>query len=306
MRTAYGLAIALLSAPVLAQTPAPAPGAQPAAAPAADAPAPPAARSAIQGIENDLPVPPPPSSQAQKAVPFGVQVYEALDRPQGDAPFAFLRDAVNSLGGICTSVAEYQKVAPPPGMLAHKVKCGGRPVYLLTVDRNGKMLLDGGNGSVQAIRPTDGPVITESGAAAAGAPRKDPFGRVNDQIPVEDVKRDPTANRKDAIIAPGDPRAWARWLLIGLFFAAALVGLLMYNRFKYYGRYVPSASAPLRFPSEVKDLMIEESQEIYPDYWLHPTGIIIIRGRHGKRRVFDKKLYAMMYYRWGFKFRQLR
>jgi hypothetical protein len=52
--------------------------------------------------------------------------------------------------------------------------------------------------------------------------------------------------------------------------------------------------------------MIEESQEIYPDYWLHPTGIHIIRGRHGKRRVFDKKLYAMMYYRWGFKFRQLR
>ncbi|MCA3254960.1 MAG: hypothetical protein INF91_05000 [Alphaproteobacteria bacterium] len=306
MPVRFAILLGLFASAAVAQTAAPAQSPAPAPAAAPSSPPPAAALpSRVQGIENDLPLPPPPSTLGPKTLPFGLQVYEALDKPKGDAPFAYLRDAVNSLGGICTNVTEYQKMTGAPGVLVHKIKCGPRPAYLLTIDQTGKMLLDGGNGAVAPMRPQDGPIIAEGGRNGAAAV-KDPFGRVNDQIPVEAVKRDPTAKGKGAIIEPGDPRAWARWLLIGLFFVAVIVGVLMYNRFKYYGRYVPSASAPLRFPSEVKDLMIEESQEIHPDYWQHPTGIIIIRGRHGKRRVFDKKLYAMLYYRWGFKFRQLR
>ena len=301
MRHSFALLLASMAVPALAQSSGPV---QPAEQPRVQGPAPMAAR----GLENDLPIPAPPS-QTPRVVPFGQQVYQALERPQGDVPFSFLRDAVNSLGGICTSVTEFQKQSSQPAVLTHKVKCASRPLYVLTVDRGGKMLIGGGDGSVPPMRPADGQIVTEAGAVAAAAPgaaANARFGRVNDQIPLEAVKRDPLANRKDGIIQPGDPRAWARWLLIGIFAAGVLIAVLMYNRYKHYGRYVPSASAPLRFPSEVKDQMIEESREVHPDYWLHPTGIIIIRGRHGKRRVFDSKFYAMLYYRWGFKFRQLR
>lgn len=259
----------------------------------------PVAESAI------TPIAPPPEVVSK----FGAQVYRALTEGNPAASGAFIRDAINSLGGICPNVKAFQRVGPPSKLLTFKARCGKRPLYLLTVDISGRMLVDGGDGRVPAMGPADGEIFDSNGESmsADGKPKTGKGGKpADDDIPLDDVKRaGPVA--VSSVGAAARPNWWLPWLAGILVVLSLVAGFAMYVRFNAPSGMAPRhSSAPRRYPSELKDEMIEQSPELLPDMWLHASGVYIVRGRHGKRRVFGHRWNAMLYYRWGYKILQLR
>lgn len=269
------------------------------------------------GLKTDAPVAGPASGGAAVGQPiepvskFGAQVYRALTDGDQAVSGAFLRDAINSLGGICPNVSVFQRVGPKNKLLTFKVRCAKRPLYLLTVDELGRMLVDGGDGRVPAMGASDGEVFNGSGESLSDdGPTKARrgAGRADDRIPLDDVKRaGPVA--VSSVGAPQGQNQWLPWLaafllLIGLVAAFALY--LRFNAGASTGMAPRHSSAPRRYPTELKDEMIAESVEELPDMWLHASGVYIVRGRHGKRRVFAHRWNAMIYYRWGYKILQIR
>jgi hypothetical protein len=255
---------------------------------------------------------PAPSSVGRPVEPvskFGAQVYRALTEGDPKISGAFMRDAINSVGGICLNVTEFQRVGPKSKLLTHKVRCGKRPLYILTVDELGRMLIDGGDGRVPAMGPTDGEIFNGNGESISGdGPKKPGEGRRpgDDRIPVEDVKRaGPVAMGS---VGPAERQnSWLPWIASFMMLVSLFAAFALFLRFNAGSGMAPRHSgAPRRYPSELKDEMIAESVEELPDMWLHGSGVYIVRGRHGKRRVFAHRWNAMLYYRWGYKILQLR
>ena len=242
---------------------------------------------------------------------FGVQVYRALQDSKPEASGAYMRDAINSLGGICPNVSSYQRVGPATKLMTYKVQCGKRPIYLLTVDEVGRMLADGGDGRVPAMNAAEGQIYKGDGDRGYGL--ADASGRSakgdndnNDEIPLEAVnKSGPVAVTS---VGAMDGKAKVLPYAAGFILVVSVIGAaIMYLRFNGPNGMAPRASnAPRRYPSELKDQMIAESPEILPDVWAHQSGIYIVRGRHGKRRVFKKRWQALLYHRYGYKVMQVR
>ena len=248
----------------------------------------------------------PPEEVVNK---FGAQVYRALTDGDPTASGGFLRDAINSLGGICPNVTAFQRVGPKSRLLSFKVRCAKRPLYILTVDVAGRMLVDGGDGRVPTMGPTDGEVFNGLGESVNGDSKKKPRragAPAEDQIPVDDVKSAGPVAVSSVGAAEGQ-NAWFPWLASAFLVLSLVAALAMFLRFNAGSGLAPRhSSAPRRYPSELKDAMIAESPEELPDMWRHASGIYIVRGRHGKRRVFGHRWNAMLYYRWGYKVLQLR
>ncbi len=242
---------------------------------------------------------------------FGAQVYRALTDGDQSGAGGFLRDAINSLGGLCPNVTAFQRVGPKNKLLTFKVRCAKRPLYLLTVDGLGRMLVDGGDGRVPAMGASDGEVFNGSGESLSDdAPTKARRGaeRGDDRIPLADVKRaGPVA--VSSVGAARHQNQWLPWLAAFLLLLGLVAAFALYLRFNAgagTGMAPRHSNAPRRYPTELKDEMIAESVEELPDMWLHASGIYIVRGRHGKRRVFGHRWNAMLYYRWGYKILQRR
>lgn len=231
-------------------------------------------------------------------VSFGIRMFRALDdkKTEADVTFALLRDAVNSLGGVCAGVLSYQPIERSENLHSQKILCSARPVYFLIVQRDGNMTLEGGNGRVPSISEEDGPILTASGDSTWA--KINPDGQVA-PLPVSNInkyRRTASMQTRETLLGLG----------LGILLVMVALGLLAYRRFYDAGNSSTVTSKVRRFSSETKDQMIRESTELYPDFWEHPSGIYIVRGRHGKRRVFARHLFALLYYRWGLKISQLR
>ncbi len=261
------------------------------------------------GLKADSGTPPveaAPTDQPDSVSKFGSQVYRALTDGDPSAYAGFIRDAINSLGGICPNVKAFQRVGPKSKLLTYKVRCGKRPLYLLTVDEVGRMLVDGGDGRVPAMLAGDGEVMDSTGESIEGDKAVKNGKKVDDEIPLDEVaKAGPVA--ASSVGAAAHPQKWLKLVAIIVVAASLFAAIALFLRFNASNGAAPRASsAPRRYPSELKDAMIAESQEVLPDMWLHDSGVYIIRGRHGKRRVFAYRWNAMIYYRWGYKILQLR
>lgn len=260
------------------------------------------------GLKADEGATPPeavPAGEPEPINKFGSQVYRALTDGDPGAFAGFLRDAINSLGGICPNVTAFQRVGPKGKLLTFKVRCGKRPLYILSVDETGRMLVDGGDGRVPAMLASDGEVMDGSGEPVNGD--KAAKGKKgDDEIPLDEVtKAGPVA--VSSVGAAAHPKVWLKWVAMVVVAISILGAIALFLRFNAPNGAAPRhSSAPRRYPSELKDAMIAESQEVHPDMWLHESGVYIIRGRHGKRRVFAHRWNAMIYYRWGYKVLQLR
>ena len=285
--------------PVDAITAAPAPGAAPPADSAAPASAPVNEAEALQ-----------PKPEESKAVALGKQTFIALNEGGNVREIAgLLRDSVNSLGGICPNVTHYQVYRQTITVTTLKVACTNRPLYLLSVDTDGGMLADGGDGQVEPMDSEDGTITAAplaegstttyvdptAGAAEIGAPAAPAGGG---------VVRSGTA----PVAAAGDtPLGWMRWLFALI---AMLVAFIAYTIYRSFTRPAMVATPRLqldrRYSSDDKDRLVEESQELGTNMWMHPSGLYIVRGRHGKRRIFANWAFAQIYHVWGIKIRQIR
>ena len=103
-----------------------------------------------------------------------------------------------------------------------------------------------------------------------------------------------------------EPIRWPWRLLTSVRFAIGLIAFLAYSQLKHHARFSTGVQRIGTYTSEEKDKMVAESVELKPDFYIHPTGLFIVRGKRGKRRLFPNRLYAYLYWRWGFKIAQLR
>lgn len=277
-----------------------------AAAPAESAGAAPGRAAPVSEAEALQPVP-----EESKAVALGKQTFVALNEGGNVREIAgLLRDSVNSLGGICPNVTHYQIYRQTITVTTLKVACTNRPLYLLSVDTDGGMLADGGDGQVEPMDSEDGTITAaplaegstktyvdpKAGAAAIGAPVVKAGGVVSSG----------TAARAGAAAAD-TPLGWMRWLFALI---AVLVAFIAYTIYRSFTRPAMVAAPRIvldrRYSSDDKDRLVEESEELGNNMWVHPTGLYIVRGRHGKRRIFANWAFAQVYHVWGIKIKQIR
>lgn len=254
-----------------------------------------------------LSIAPPALAQSvqQTGPTLGDQIHDALagDGTKAGAIGALLRDAVNSLGGVCLNTRSYQIFRRAPEADTLKVECADRPLYLLSVDSAGAMILSGGDGNVQAMDRDDGDVVQTSTAPAqsSGTQTVTP-SRGDDAIPetaLSGEKITPAAEDTD-------PRGWTRWVFSGALVAFGLIAFLAYSQLKHHARFSRGVQRVGTYTSEEKDKMVGESVELKPDFYIHPSGLFIVRGKRGKRRLFPNRLYAHLYWRYGWKIAQIR
>lgn len=254
----------------------------------------------------------PAAAQEAAAFALGRQVYAALegDGTTNAAIGALLRDSVNSLEGVCPDVGSYQVFRQTKDTTTLKVECSDRPLYLLSIDDKGRMLLSGGDGRVGPMQGIDGPIVVTGVAhgdaeKAAAAPPEPSGGlitdpRVNDEIPVAAVDADNGSE------AAGNPAGWMRWAFAATLATIGLLAFLLYSRLLLRARTLGRDKRGLAYSSADKDRMIAEAQPVATDIWEHPSGLFIVRGRHGKRRLFPSRFSAHLYRRWGLKISQVR
>jgi hypothetical protein len=313
---------ALLALPAAAQpvagarsTPA-APATAPAApAPAGSAPAGPAPATAPAG--SAAPATGPisadalslePKPEESKAVALGKQAYVALTQGGNVREIAgLLRDSINSLGGVCPNVTHYQVYRQTITVTTLKVACTNRPLYLLSVDADGGMLADGGDGQVEPMDSEDGTITAAPVADGTQKTYVDPRVGVQVAVPMPRgggvVSSGPAGEGQ-----PGNaPLGWMRWLFAVI---AALVAFIAYTVYRSFTRPALVTASPAlqvrRYSSEDKDRLVEESQQLSSNMWAHPSGLYIVRGRHGKRRIFPTWAFAQIYHVWGIKIKQIR
>lgn len=254
----------------------------------------------------------PVAAQSATSLILGKQVYSAL-QGNGTSTAAIgglLRDSINGLEGVCPSVGSYQIFRQTKDTTTLKVECSGRLLYLLSVGDQGRMQLSGGDGRVAPILAIDGPVVAADVAAdqaeKAAAPAGRPDGlvtdpRTNDQIPVAAVASDePDAADVDS------SGGWARWIFAGVLATAGLLAFFLCSWLLYRARTMSRPKRLAPYSSDEKDQLVAEGRQIARDIWEHPSGLFIVRGHHGKRRLFPNRLYAYLYRRWGLKISQLR
>ncbi|GAB4141336.1 MAG: hypothetical protein Tsb0016_08880 [Sphingomonadales bacterium] len=211
-----------------------------------------------------------------------------------------LATAIRRSGRPCERVSDYQVFTRTETLRTLKVKCPGQEIYGLSVWRTGQSMIYGGDGMLRQLDPEDGPVVTLYGTRVAngagqggnGAPR---------------ISAVPTATVTER---PGTPV----WLVVAIAANVALLaligtaGLLFWRaegaKAEHAANHIAGHAGGLG--SDQKDRMMDESREVLPDVYHHPSGIFIVRGRHGKRRLFRNILFAMAYRNWGLKLREIR
>lgn len=307
---------ALMAAPLAAapETPSnvtPA-GPIPAPAPATSAPtdgSPAAAAAPAAGEVRDAIArePEPPES---KAVALGKQAYIALTAGGNVREIAgLLRDSINSLGGICPNVTHYQVYRQTVTVTTLKVACTNRPLYLISVDQDGGLLADGGDGQVEPMNSDDGTISAAPIADGGDKAYVDPKVGVQLKSPKAETGGGQLNSAPGAAVAAGDtPLGWMRWIFVLMALLVAFIAFTVYRSFTRPAIVTPSGPPTIakRYTSEDKDRLVEESQELSSNMWVHPSGLFIVRGRHGKRRIFPTWAFAQIYHVWGIKIRQIR
>lgn len=312
IRTGFGALLIVAAqtataAPEIAPPPAPGADATAAGSPAPGAAAPAAAPTPAAPVNEAEAL--QPEREESKAVALGKQTFIALNEGGNVREIAgLLRDSVNSLGGICPNVTHYQVYRQTITVTTLKVACTNRPLYLLSVDTDGGMLADGGDGQVEPMDSEDGTIT--AAPLADGSPKTyvDPKAGAAAIGATPATKGGVVSSGPAAVVGTGDtPLGWMRWLFALIAMLVAFIAYTIYRSFTRPAMVVaPRIQLDRRYSSDDKDKLVEESEEIGSAMWVHPSGLYIVRGRHGKRRIFPNWAFAQIYHVWGIKIRQIR
>jgi hypothetical protein len=105
-------------------------------------------------------------------------------------------------------------------------------------------------------------------------------------------------------VAAAQQHRFRSWLLV---INGVAVGLLTLGVWGYLRSRRRSKSArDFGLSSDDKDLLLDESREIYPGIYHHPQGFFLARGRRGRRRLFRTALFAILYRDFGVKLGEIQ
>ena len=224
--------------------------------------------------------------------PATIRLYNALRSGASDEEVENLVSAAAiELDMNCPRVKEYQVYRASTRARTLKIKCVERPVYAVTIGPSGEGFVSGGDGTISQMRLEDGPIKAVLGV------------RVEDYV----ASTKAAAPAEDSIVEPLPLHRGRNWLMglvwtAGFVAALWLLGLFVRER----RRLRRSLSRWRGLDTAVKDQLVEESEEIYPNLYRHPEGVFIARGRRGKRRLFSSLVFAYLYSSRGFKLFEIR
>jgi hypothetical protein len=233
--------------------------------------------------------------------------------------------ALQRAGKPCQQVSAFQIYRYRTGSRTLKVKCPSKPLFAVTVGATGGFQISGGDGTIPELKNADGRIYSLFGREIIVPKQVDPPalapGATPASIPVapppaQDMAQASTsapASGDSPVPAPAAPAAepaedsekmrFRSWLLVinGIGLGIILVSLWAYLRSRRRRQEVFDWG----LSSDDKDLLLEESREIYPNIYQHPQGFFISRGRQGKRRLFRSALSAILYRDFGLKISEI-
>ncbi|GIX16370.1 MAG: hypothetical protein KatS3mg119_0556 [Rhodothalassiaceae bacterium] len=190
-----------------------------------------------------------------------------------------LQQAIRGAGNSCAWVSDYQIVERTDSRLLFKAKCPGMPLYGVRITRGEGLELTvvGGDGLVGAFSAADGEIVSFDHPPSAG---------IFSAPPAEREER--TAGEPAPVLLLG---AALNILLLVLFVAAVVAAVLVIRR-----------AQPLPpMDSATKNRLMLQAREVLPNVYRHPDGFYIVRGRHGRRRIFPWLVCALLYRDLGFR-----
>lgn len=193
----------------------------------------------------------------------------------------------------CPRVREYQVYRATTRARTLKIKCEERPLFAVTVGVSGEAFVSGGDGTIGQMRLADGPIKTMMGV------------RMEDYIAERESGQEQAA--RAAPQPPTDMHPGRVWLVrLAAVAGVGLAGWIAYAAIRALRQRRRSLSRWRGLDSDSKDMLVEESEEIYDNLYRHPAGIFIARGRRGKRRLFPSLVLAYLYSSRGIKLFEIR
>ena len=211
-----------------------------------------------------------------------------------------VEDVLLQLGQPCVRITEYQVFRTGAGFRDLKVKCAERALVVLSVDENGGAQARGGDGSIPEMAPGDGEIVTIMGMRA-----EDYLRQSRNEAQLQQSRNALSAEPEQA--GPGWLASMSRTTLAILVGAnIALLGLLALALSQFWARRRAAYSGWHGLTSDDKDRLVEESAEVLPNIFRHPSGILIARGQRGKRRLFKSLAAAYLYVNFGRRVGEIR
>ena len=244
------------------------------------------------------------AKEADKPKPINtiqMALFQAIAQEKSqDAIALLIKQNLDSIARPCLQVRAYQIYRFSTGERTLKVKCAKQPIYAVRVTADGAFIVLGGDGSVPDMLPSDGRVYSVFGETLKTYLDQE---KVREKASHQGGTAIGSAkiHMKDAETA--ESAAWPKWLMIG----NALLGLfaltLILRAILFRRKGDPDFAWGLN--SMDKDMLMDESREVFPNVYRHPRGFFIARGRKGKRRLFRTALGGMLYRDLGLKIGEL-
>lgn len=206
-----------------------------------------------------------------------------------------LRKEIVTRGMACDRVSDYQIYKSATGVRFVKVKCREQPLIRVQVTSEGEITLSGGDGTVPDMFVGDGVIKSFYGE------RAEEYLRAQSRK-AEAANRFPEQQAPVVIAVEGPENSRSflgRYGLPLLILVNAIVVALALLAWRTSRRHSIALSGWRGLSSQEKDYLIEESHEELPGFFRHPSGMYIVRGTRGKRRVFSVKALAYLYQRTG-------
>jgi hypothetical protein len=269
---------------------------------------------------------PLPNLQKLPLVEIGKLLYtHLLAEVAPERTGTILESTMPRLGKPCNNINAFQVYRYRTGARTLKIKCPGKPLFVLSVNHLGTLQVSGGDGSIGELSNVDGriyslfgkridtPTVSFVAPAAVDLSGVAPKPVIKKPTPPARPLAEPIISVPEKSFSPPVPsepppgyevKPKFNWLWIansaGAF--ALLLGILGWRRSMKKSRLSDDWS----LSSDDKDALIDESREVYPNIFHHPQGFYISRGGRGKRRIFKSTFSAILYRDYSIKLGEIK